>query len=75
MVPWVVHDLRRTVVTHLAEGGFAQPHIIEAIVNHVTGHKAGVAGVYNHAEYAEEKRKALDLWAAHLTALVEKRVA
>ena len=32
-----------------------QPHIIEAVVNHVSGHKAGVAGVYNRATYADER--------------------
>ena len=70
--PWVVHDLRRTFVTNLAERGFAPPHVIEAIVNHASGHKAGVAGVYNHAVYAEEKRQAIDLWATHLSALIQK---
>jgi hypothetical protein len=33
------------------------------VLNHVSGHKAGVAGVYNRASYAAEKRAALDLWA------------
>ena len=47
------------------------PHVIEAILNHVSGHKAGVAGVYNRATYAKEKREALDLWAAHVAALVK----
>jgi hypothetical protein len=44
-----------------------QPHIIEAVLNHVSGHKAGVAGVYNRATYAGEKRTALGLWADHIT--------
>ena len=39
---WRLHDLRRTVVTGMAELGI-QPHVIEAIVNHISGHKAGVA--------------------------------
>ena len=47
-----------------------QPHVIEAVVNHISGHKAGVAGVYNHATYAAEKRQALDRWADHFMALV-----
>jgi integrase len=63
--PWVVHDLRRTVATKMAELG-VQPHIVEAVLNHVSGHKAGVAGVYNRAAYAEEKREALNLWAEHV---------
>src|SRR5262249_29148016 len=60
---WRLHDLRRTVATRMAELG-VQPHIIEAVLNHISGHKAGVAGIYNRAQYAPEKRQALDLWAA-----------
>ena len=67
---WRVHDIRRTVVTGMAEIG-VQPHIVEAVVNHVSGHKAGVAGVYNHAAYAAEKRAALQAWADHLLAIVD----
>ena len=45
--------------------------MIEAVLNHVSGHKAGVAGIYNRALYATEKRQALDLWSEHVRALVE----
>jgi integrase len=72
MPPWVLHDLRRSVATHMAEIG-VQPHIIEAVLNHTSGHKAGVAGIYNRASYEREKRQALDLWAQHVMALVEGR--
>jgi hypothetical protein len=44
---------------------------VEAVLNHISGHKAGVAGVYNRASYAGEKRQALDLWAAHVLAIAE----
>jgi integrase len=71
---WTVHDLRRTVATRMAELG-VQPHIIEAVLNHVSGHKGGVAGIYNRATYDKEKREALNLWAEHVTALVEGRAA
>jgi hypothetical protein len=47
------------------------PHVIEAILNHVSGNKAGVAGVYNRAVYSKEKREALDRWADHVAALVK----
>jgi integrase len=67
--PWVLHDLRRTAVTGMAELG-VQPHVIEAVVNHVSGHKAGVAGVYNRATYVAEKRQALARWAGHIMELV-----
>jgi integrase len=66
LVPWTLHDLRRTVVTGMNEIGIA-PHVVEAVVNHVSGGaKAGVAGVYNRATYATEKRAALQAWADHL---------
>lgn len=65
---WRVHDLRRTAVTGMVEIG-VQPHVVEAVVNHISGHKGGVAGVYNRATYASEKRQALDRWAAHVEAL------
>ena len=68
MAPWVLHDLRRTFVTHMNELGIAPPHIIEAVVNHVSGHLAGVAGVYNKAQYLDERRQALLAWSAHLAA-------
>ena len=63
--PWVIHDIRRSVVTHMAEMGIA-PHVIEAIVNHVSGHKAGVAGVYNKAVYLPERKAALAAMGAAL---------
>jgi integrase len=69
IAPWVHHDLRRTCATGMAEIG-VQPHIIEAVLNHVSGHRAGVAGIYNRAQYASEKREALELWDRHLTKIV-----
>jgi integrase len=69
---WSPHDLRRTCATRMAELG-VQPHIIEAVLNHVSGHKAGVAGIYNRATYEPEKRQALMLWGEHLLAVVEGR--
>jgi integrase len=69
---WVAHDLRRTVATRMADLG-VQPHVIEAALNHVSGHKAGVAGIYNRSLYSAEKAAALALWAEHVTAVVEDR--
>jgi integrase len=65
MAPWRLHDLRRTAATQMAELG-VQPHIIEAVLNHVSGHKSGVAGIYNRASYADAMRDALQRWADHL---------
>ncbi len=72
--PWVLHDLRRTAATGMAELGIA-PHIVEAVLNHVCGAKAGVAGVYNRAVYAPEKKAALERWAAHVAGLVSGKPA
>jgi integrase len=65
---WTPHDLRRTCATRMAELG-VQPHIVEAVLNHVSGHKHGVAGIYNHAVYAAEKAQALAMWADHIAAI------
>jgi hypothetical protein len=49
-----------------------QPHIIEAAINHQSGHKLGVAGTYNRANYHAERKQASEKWAAHVMALVAK---
>jgi integrase len=67
--PWRLHDIRRTVATRMADLG-VQPHVIEAVLNHVSGHKAGVAGIYNRSIYAAEKSAALTFWGDHVTALL-----
>jgi integrase len=59
------HDLRRTAATRMAELS-TLPHVIEAVLNHVSGHRAGVAGIYNRATYAKEMREALERWAQHV---------
>jgi integrase len=69
MANWVVHDLRRTCATGMVGLGI-QPHIVEAVLNHVSGHKSGVAGIYNRATYDKEKREALERWARHVLAIV-----
>jgi integrase len=70
--PWRLHDIRRTVATRMADLGVL-PHVIEAVLNHISGHKAGVAGVYNRATYAAEKQKALELWSEHVSSVIQDR--
>jgi integrase len=70
VAPWRLHDVRRTAATRMADLG-VQPHVIEAALNHVSGHKAGVAGIYNRSSYEREVKAALALWADHIRALVE----
>jgi integrase len=66
--PFVIHDLRRTASTNLGELGVL-PHVIEAILNHQSGSRAGVAGIYNRSKLVDPMRDALQLWADHLTAI------
>jgi integrase len=66
---WTIHDLRRTAATHMAEIGI-EPHIIEAVLNHVSGHKGGIKGVYNRASYAPQMKMALARWADHIDSIV-----
>jgi len=70
---WRIHDIRRSAATGMAEIGI-QPHIIEAVLNHISGHKSGVAGIYNRAAYEAEKTTALNRWASHVAAIVENRI-
>ena len=67
---WRLHDLRRTVATRMADLG-VQPHVVEAVLNHVSGSKAGVAGIYNRAAYSAEKRTAVTVWGDYVRRLVE----
>ena len=70
MKNWTVHDIRRSVATKLADIGVL-PHVIEQILNHQSGHRAGPAGIYNRSSYEREVRAALAMWEDHVRALVE----
>lgn len=65
LADWTLHDIRRTVASGMARLNVA-PHIIEKILNHSAGIISGVAAVYNRYEYADETKKALDMWSAHI---------
>src|SRR5262249_37713107 len=67
-IDWRLHDLRRTAATHMAELGVL-PHLIEAILNHVSGHKSGVAGIYNRAKYQDAMRDALQAYGDYIDRL------
>jgi integrase len=66
---WIIHDIRRTVVTGMVDIGVL-PHVVEVVVNHVSGHRSGVAGVYNRSELMPERKAALERWATHLAGVV-----
>lgn len=62
---FTLHDLRRTCRTGLSALK-VEPHIAERVLNHV---QPGIVGVYDRFAYLEEKRVALERWAAHLEGL------
>jgi integrase len=66
---WNIHDVRRTVATGLAKLK-VKPHEIEALLNHSSGFRSGVAGTYNRFAYEDEKREALELWSSYVMTLV-----
>ncbi|MEO6248904.1 MAG: site-specific integrase [Sphingomicrobium sp.] len=67
--PWRLHDLRRTLATGLQRLG-VRFEVTEAVLNHVSGSKSGVAGVYQRHDWKQEKRDALDAWARHVEQVV-----
>jgi integrase len=71
---WRLHDIRRTVASGMARLKIALP-VAEKVLNHVSGSFGGIVGVYNHYEYDDEKRSALDAWARFVTTLVSDKPA
>lgn len=67
---WRPHDLRRTLETGLARLGVAES-LIDRITNHISA-QPKMRRVYNQHDYAEEKRAALESWAAHVQGLVNE---
>jgi integrase len=72
LAPWTLHDLRRTVATGLQRLG-VRLEVTEGVLNHISGSRGGIAGVYQRHDWAVEKRAALDAWAAHVLAIAERR--
>jgi integrase len=71
---WILHDLRRTAATNMARLNFP-PHVVDKLLNHVSGTIRGVAAVYNRFEYLEERRAALEAWGRHVRNLVSPAMA
>ena len=71
--PWVIHDLRRTAASGMARLGVSLP-VIEKVLNHTSGSFAGIVGVYQHHDFLDEKRAALDAWARHVQSLTSGTV-
>jgi integrase len=71
---WRLHDLRRTMATGLQRLG-VRLEVTEQVLNHVSGSRAGIVGVYQRHDFAAEMRAALEAWGMHIMALIEGRGA
>ena len=74
MPGWILHDIRRTVATNFQRLGI-KLEVTEAVLNHVSGSRAGIVGVYQQHDYADEKRVALDAWAKRLDEIIKGKPA
>src|SRR5262249_33252426 len=67
--PWTLHDLRRTWATRMCDIGI-EPHVVEQILNHQSGHKRGVVGIYNKSKEPRAVENAVAAWDRPLRALI-----
>ena len=72
MPPWWLHDLRRTTASGMARLGVNLP-VIEKVFNHTSGSFGGIVAVYQKQNFADEKRRALNVWGAHVADLISGR--
>lgn len=68
---WSLHDIRRTVATGLQKLG-VRFEVTEAVLNHISGSRGGIAGVYQRHDWAGEKREALEAWSAYVEKCVKQ---
>jgi integrase len=69
IAPWVIHDLRRTARTLMAEAG-VRPDIAERTLGHAIG---GVEGIYDRSKYTREKAEALKQLAAKIEGIINPK--
>ncbi|RLQ87079.1 tyrosine-type recombinase/integrase [Notoacmeibacter ruber] len=69
---WRVHDLRRTAASGMAGLGIGVA-VVEKVLNHTSGTFGGIVSVYQRHEFLEERRRALEAWAAHVVGLMEAK--
>jgi integrase len=72
--PWKIHDMRRVAATGWADALHIAPHVVEAALNHASA-KTTVAATYNASTYRDQRKVALERWAAHVSALVSGEAA
>ena len=71
---FTMHDLRRTGATGLQRLG-VRLEVTEAVLNHVSGSRGGIVGVYQRHHFTDEKRQALERWATDLCETIKKPIS
>jgi integrase len=66
---WRLHDLRRSVATNLQKLG-VRLEVTESVLNHISGSRSGIVGIYQRHDWADEKKAALAAWAGRVEAIV-----
>ena len=66
---WVLHDLRRTLVSSWAALGI-RLEVTEKYINHISGTHGGIVGVYQRHSFMPEMREAVGKWETKLTVLL-----
>lgn len=69
---FTLHDLRRTLATGLQRLGI-RLEVTEAVLNHVAGTRGRLVGVYQRHDFLDEKRHALNAWAAEVDRIVKAK--
>jgi integrase len=64
--PFTIHDQRRTASTLLRENRW-DADVVEKALSH---EKEGIAGVYNRAEYAADRKEMLQWWADYIDSII-----
>ena len=67
---WTPHDLRRSFASHCTDFEFGSVLAIEAALNHLSGERAGIKGIYNRGKQERQKRELMERWGAHIAAPV-----
>lgn len=68
--PWRLHDLRRTVATGLQRLG-VRLEVIETVLGHVSGSRAGIVGTYQQHRFEAEAKAALVSWGQHVMTVID----
>jgi integrase len=71
--PWVIHDLRRTMSTHMADFLEVDEGVVERILNHISTTEGGLKGVYQRQTYKEKRKLAMIAWGKYVESLVSDK--